>query len=62
MGGKIGRYLMTNKILGGLLVVVAIIVLTGQFIPMGGDWWEVDYLTIAVCGVSGAMLLMRGSD
>lgn len=46
-----------NQILGGLLLVVAIIVLTGQFVDLGGDWWDVDYLTIVVCGVSGAMLL-----
>ena len=46
-----------NQILGGLLLVVAIIVLAGQFVDLGGDWWDVDYLTIVVCGVSGAMLL-----
>ncbi len=46
-----------NRILGGLLLVVAIIVLAGQFVDLGSDWWDVDYLTIAVCGISGAMLL-----
>ncbi len=46
-----------NQILGGLLLVVAIIVLTGQFVDFGGGWWDVDYLTILVTGVSGAMLL-----
>ena len=53
-----------NQILGGLLLVVAAIVLTGQFVDFGGSWWDVDYLTIAVCGVSGAMLLAGsgGSD
>ena len=53
-----------NQILGGLLLVVAAIVLTGQFVDFGGSWWDVDYLTIAVCGVGGAMLLAGsgGSD
>ena len=52
----------SNRIMGSLLLIVAIIVLAGQFVDLGGYWWDVDYLTIAVCGVSGAMLLMRKAD
>ena len=46
-----------NQIMGGLLLIVAVIVLTGQFVDFGGGWWDVDYLTIVVCGISGAALL-----
>ena len=52
----------SNRILGGLLLVVTAIVLAGQFVSLGGDWWDVDYLTIAVCGIAGVMLLMRPAE
>jgi len=48
-----------NRILGGLLLVVAIVVLVGQFVDLGGYWWDLDYLTIVVCGISGVMLLRK---
>lgn len=48
-----------NKLMGGLLLVVALVVLVGQFVDLHGYWWDVDYLTIAICGIAGVILLRQ---
>lgn len=50
---------MQNSVLGALLLLVAILVLIGQFVDLHGYWWDVDYLTILVCGIGGLVLLRR---
>lgn len=54
-----------NKILGRLLILIAVIVIAG-FIsgvvgyPLG-VWWElIDLLVVLVCGIGGAMLVREG--
>jgi len=46
-----------NKLLGVLLLLVAIAFTVGLVIDVTSYWFDLDYVTIAICGVSGLILL-----
>ena len=48
-----------NKLLGVLLLLVAIAFAVGLVIEDTPYWFALDYVTIAICGVSGYILLKK---
>ena len=46
-----------NKVIGTLLLLLALAVIAGLVIDEAYYWFPLDYVTIAVCGISGGILL-----
>ena len=50
----------TNKIIGSILIVLAILVVIGLVLKNLNFWYVVDTLMIVVCATSGVILLRQG--